>query len=206
VCLSALSVVFLSSPLNAASWTLLNNAPPGNSAGGLMLLLTDGSVMMQQNFSSQSWVKLTPDATGSYVNGTWSTLAPMNEDRLYFASQVLPDGRVWVMGGEYTGPHLDANWGADAEIYDPVANTWTSVAPYPSQTGCPTATVTAQASITAGSNVITGIPTTARFQIGWSVRGSGISANTTITAIDSLTSVHISSNATCQQPRGRSHF
>jgi hypothetical protein len=37
-----------------------------------MLLLTDGTVMVQQGFSTQGWMKLTPDITGNYVNGIWT--------------------------------------------------------------------------------------------------------------------------------------
>jgi hypothetical protein len=45
----------------------------------------------------------------------------MTDSRGFFPSVVMRDGRVMVAGGEYgTGDHT-------AEIYDPVANTWTSV-------------------------------------------------------------------------------
>ena len=48
-----------------------------------------------------------------------STYAP-----LYFASQVLIDGRVLVEGGEYNFLNQDeTNLGA---IYDPVKNKWTT--------------------------------------------------------------------------------
>lgn len=83
-----------------------------------MLLLSDGTVMCQ-NSGNTGWYRLTPDIHGSYGNGTWSTLAPMNDSRRYYGSQVLRDGRVYVAGGEYgTG-------GGRMEIYDPVANIWT---------------------------------------------------------------------------------
>nr|WP_276598271.1 kelch repeat-containing protein [Roseateles koreensis] len=59
----------------------------------------------------------------------------MSTPRLYFASHVLRDGRVWVLGGEYSGGHN--NWTNTGEIYDPVSNTWTAIAPYPNQAGCP---------------------------------------------------------------------
>ena len=68
-----------------------------------MLLLTDGTVMVQGYDPGNNWMRLTPDATGGYVNGTWSNLAPMSIPRLYFASHVLQNGNVWVLGGEYTG-------------------------------------------------------------------------------------------------------
>ena len=99
------------------------NAP--NANGGVMLLLTDGTVMVKTfvggtDAYGNTWNKLTPNSTGSYVNGTWTTLAPMADTRLYFSSQVLKDGRVFVAGGEYgTGGSL-------GETYDPVTNTWTS--------------------------------------------------------------------------------
>ncbi len=80
----------------SASWNPLTNVAPGG--GGVMLLLSDGTVMIQ-NGSSANWMRLTPDASGSYVNGSWSALAPMNLDRLYFAAQVLQNGKVWVLGG-----------------------------------------------------------------------------------------------------------
>jgi subtilisin-like proprotein convertase family protein len=70
-----------------------------------------------------AWFRLTPDIHGSYLNGTWSSLASMHDTRLYFSSQVLKDGRVFVAGGEYgTG-------GATAEVYDPTTNLWTHVNP-----------------------------------------------------------------------------
>jgi hypothetical protein len=53
---------------------------------------------------------------------------------------------------------------------------------------------------TAGSNVITNIPSTALFQVGWSVAASNgstsvIPANATIISIDSVSQVKISTNA-----------
>lgn len=52
------------------------------------------------------------------------------------------------------------------------------------------------ANTVAGSNVLTGIYSTARFQVGWTVTGAGIPAGTTVTSIDGPTQVHISQNAT----------
>jgi hypothetical protein len=90
--------------------------------------LTDGTVMGQGNNSS-NWWKLTPDNTGSYVNGTWTQLAhlPSGYSPYAFASAVLADGRVVIEGGEYNFNNFTlTNLGA---IYDPRANTWTSLAP-----------------------------------------------------------------------------
>jgi hypothetical protein len=99
------------------TWVPLNNLAPDYI--GMMLLLSDGTVMASAGGETNNWYRLTPDSFGSYVNGTWSTLSPMNDTRLYFASDVLRDGRVFIAGGEYgTGT-------ATAEVYDPLSNTWT---------------------------------------------------------------------------------
>jgi hypothetical protein len=100
-----------------------------------MLLLTDGTVIAHEendlvgNYATRNWYKLTPDINGSYINGTWSEIAPLpvGYGPLAFGSAVLPDGRVVVEGGEFNQyGNGYTNLGA---IYDPVANTWTKVKP-----------------------------------------------------------------------------
>jgi subtilisin-like proprotein convertase family protein len=106
----------------AGTWTHLGHNPPGPV--NLMLLLSDGTVMAAANNGStisSGWYKLTPDIHGSYINGTWTTLASMHDTRLYYSSAVLMDGRVLAAGGEYgTG-------GATGEVYDPTTNVWTQM-------------------------------------------------------------------------------
>lgn len=105
------------------TWGPLAHQP--TFGAGTMLLLTDGTVMCQNSDTNQWW-KLTPDNTGSYVNGTWSALANGPNSPLYFASAVLRDGRIFVAGGEYNaGVSTDL---LAAEIYNPVTNAWTSIA------------------------------------------------------------------------------
>jgi hypothetical protein len=119
-----------------ASWTPLTNQP--SFSADTMLLLTDGTVMCHE-LDSSSWHRLTPDSAGSYINGTWSSLAPLPNNSnipsvdggptnapLYFASAVLRDGRVFVSGGEYNMGISDADIDA-TQIYDPVANSWTTI-------------------------------------------------------------------------------
>ena len=61
--------------------------------------------------------ELSPEAnTGSYQSGVWTKVNPMETGRLFFASALLPDGDVFVIGGEYPG---DNN---TAEIFNPLAN------------------------------------------------------------------------------------
>ena len=111
-------------PVSAGgTWTPVATMAPAQVQ--TMLLLSDGTVMALDANTWNLWYKLTPDSHGSYINGTWSTLAPMHYTRLYCASDVLPDGRVFVAGGEYgTGT-------TNAEVYDPQSNVWT-VIPIPS--------------------------------------------------------------------------
>jgi len=120
--LFALLPLVLVTTLFGGTWTQLNNPAPGNVA--LMLLLPDGTVMAAKQPSNgygKAWFKLTPDIHGSYVNGTWTTLSSMQCSRLWYSSDVLRDGRVFVAGGEYgTGT-------TNAEVYDPLSNTWTEI-------------------------------------------------------------------------------
>ncbi len=201
--LAILLGLFLSAPVRsfAASWNALSNLAPAGA--GVMIELTDGTIMIQ-NGSSQNWMRLTPDATGSYVNGTWTAnpIAPMMLDRLYFAAQVLQSGKVWVLGGEYSGPNLDVNITPYAEIWDPLSNTWSQAAPYPTENRsnhCGNRPVSSNTNEAAGSTVLTGIYSTALMQVGWTVSGSGIPTGTTITSVDSATQVSISNAATATQ-------
>ena len=108
-----------------------------------MFLLTDGTVMVQVARTT-AWRRLCPDIHGSYVHGTWgpsascpaiaSIPASFNYAPFFYASAVLPDGRLIIMGGEYntaTGVG-NANQGA---IYNPKTNQWLPVRPPTGWTG-----------------------------------------------------------------------
>ena len=114
--------------LAVSPWQALTNAPP--FCPGAMLLLTDGTVIVQDQCGGSNWWKLTPDVNGSYVNGTWSQIAslPAGYAPTYFGSAVLPDGRVIIEGGEYNGG-TDPVWTNLGAIYNPLTNVWTAVTP-----------------------------------------------------------------------------
>ena len=103
-------------------------ATPAPFTAALPTLLTDGTVMIQ-DLSTESFWRLTPDATGSYEHGTWSPRGsmPAGYSPLYYASAVLPDGKVIAEGGEY----IDGNtvWSSRGALYDPIADTWQAVPP-----------------------------------------------------------------------------
>jgi Kelch motif len=109
------------------TWTPLTHQP--TFSANAMILLTDGTVMCQE-LATANWWKLSPDAFGSYVNGTWSSIAVGPNGPTYYASAVLRDGRVFVAGGEDNFGDNGVDLAA-AEIYDPVANSWTTI-PIPS--------------------------------------------------------------------------
>ena len=119
------------------TWTKATHTPPASV--GAMLLLTDGRVLVHSepncsgctgNYSN--WYTLTPDNTGSYVNGTWTQVAstPSGYAPLFFGSAVLKDGKVVIQGGEYNcNPSCSALWQSKGAFYDPAANTWVSTTP-----------------------------------------------------------------------------
>jgi hypothetical protein len=118
-------------PSANSPWSSLVHPAPFNP--GAMLLLTDGQILVQDqgpnDWGSSGWWLLSPDATGSYVDGTWTRAAslPAGYGPISFASAVLPDGRVLIEGGEDNiGNSLETNEGA---LYDPVTNRWATIAP-----------------------------------------------------------------------------
>ena len=127
----------------SGTWTPLNNQPPFIARA--IFLLTDGTILVQDSIlTDDAWWKLTPDNTGSYVNGTWQQVAsppncPNGYSPLstvyspqYYGSAVLPDGRFVMIGGEYDYNYTYVNgsgevWTNQGAIYDPVANAWTCI-------------------------------------------------------------------------------
>jgi hypothetical protein len=101
----------------------------GTFSADVMILLTDGSVLIHNgdvndkiNNASQ-WLRLTPDQNGHYETGSWSDELDMEYARQWFASGVLPDGRVFCIGGEQTNdPAYPVGDTASGEIFDPTAN------------------------------------------------------------------------------------
>ena len=113
----ALALCAVAAPHRAAAsgWVELNHGAPDFIQ--TFILLSDGSVLSEG--TSNNWYRLVPDNTGSYINGTWQNAAFAHHTRTYFSSDVLPDGRVYVAGGE---DGTGSDW---VEIYDPVQDNWT---------------------------------------------------------------------------------
>jgi len=122
------SIASAQEPFTAGTWTPTKHAPA--SAVAHAVLLNDGSVLVNSMFfqnHSDPWYRLVPDKTGSYINGTWSNAGtlPSGYNPLYFASSLLPNGQVVVMGGEYNNG--SAVWTTLGALYNPNSKTWTSL-------------------------------------------------------------------------------
>jgi len=96
---------------SAQTWAPLAHQP--GAAVGPMFLLRDGRVLVheEQAGDATAWHILTPDATGSYLNGTWSDGGhlPSSYAPFFFGNAVLLDGKTVVIeGGEYN--HGSAVW------------------------------------------------------------------------------------------------
>jgi len=122
--------------------------PTGNTSSGQlladeMILLSDGTVLIhnantgspnpaQPNLASASasqWLRMSPDKNGKYENPSWSPTITMATAREFFASGMMRNGRVFVVGGETSTDTANTNnTGLDSplgEVFDPVTNKWT---------------------------------------------------------------------------------
>jgi hypothetical protein len=93
-------------------------------------LLTNGSVLAAggQYLVGATWVMLASAEIYNPVAGTWTATGSLATARTNYTATLLPNGTVLVAGG-MTTVHVNSVLGyqvvASAEIYDPVAGTWT---------------------------------------------------------------------------------
>ncbi len=120
--------------LAGGTWSSVNQYAPDQVY--LMLLMSDGRILCENNPEGfeganigNTWFFLTPDNHGSYANGSWSYAQGAINTRQFFASQVLPNGNVFVAGGEY------GSGGSNAEIFNPQFNFWDGAPATPGPTG-----------------------------------------------------------------------
>ena len=147
--ISLITITAMCVVAHAGTWQPLAHPPPMpdivdpdtgaflcEGGAAFPLLMTDGSVIVQ-NYSNLQFhadgrvLKLTPDVNGSYKNGTWSEIARIPYVPIFAAQAVLADGRVLIEGGEDDGVYPQFRLTNQGAIYDPVTNSWTSVAPPP---------------------------------------------------------------------------
>jgi hypothetical protein len=112
--LALIALVVLPSLAKAQKWVA---TPPFEGSGaGTAILRTDGSVLVQElsgpasqnGVATGNWYLFVPDQKGNYSTGSWHFLSThLSYAPLYFASAVLPDGRVIIEGGEYDFSNKD---------------------------------------------------------------------------------------------------
>jgi hypothetical protein len=124
----------LEEDLMAGSWKTFKvpNSSTGAFTADIMLLLTDGSVLVHNGYTgplsnANQWLRLTPDNNGKYETGSWSGELDMQYARQWFASGVMNDGRVFVIGGEATTDPAVTGDSWTGEIFDPQTNQWTPI-------------------------------------------------------------------------------
>lgn len=173
VAVAALSAAGIAST-SAGTITPLAHTVPGGIQ--ITFLMTDGTVVGQQGSNPAKWWKLTPDATGSYVNGTWTAIAslPKSYAPTAFSSAVLPDGRLVVVGGEYTTLRQNFSLTNHGAIYDPKANAWTMLTPPAgiANIGDSPAVVLADGRFAFGDKLTTQVAALDAKTLQWSILGS----------------------------------
>jgi hypothetical protein len=127
-------------------WQSVTPLPTTGVTPANPLLMTDGTVIVHLIANgtvttppegTRNWLRLTPDINGNYATGTWSTFATLPViggdpyAPIFFASEVLPDGRVIINGGEYNDNDNDGMgaFTTKGAIYYPSLGAWTPVAP-----------------------------------------------------------------------------
>jgi len=100
--------------------------------------LMDGSLLLQGGLL-QDFYRFRPDKSGSYLNGTFYLAASLPADYVPYATSggVLPDGRLVLIGGEYTMRKAVTNDEYDLvfdltnkmAVYDPKKDKWTMIEP-----------------------------------------------------------------------------
>jgi hypothetical protein len=117
----------------AGNWKSLSSPPSvtsGSFNAGTMLLLTNGTVMVNNSGGSNNnnggseWLQFTPDPVNGYSGGSWGNESDMANTRLFCSSGILRDGRLFVVGGEFSSAGGDTPL---AEIYDPASNSWSTL-------------------------------------------------------------------------------
>ncbi len=159
------------------TWTPLITPDPLGAQQ--LLLLPSGAVMVAggSDSASANWYSLVPDSSGNYYDGTFNTLQPMNVPRLFYTSDVLPNGDVLVLGGEYSGPSTLQTATPTGEIYNPTTNSWQLITPCP-QTYAPSTVIAASEvgnTVTMTTNSIVNSPF--KLAVGASVVTSGFAPN-----------------------------
>ena len=123
------------------SWSRLPELPLDGcgGCGAEAVPLRDGRTMVIGGWSSERREALSAVIALSADGREWVQLAPLRTARHGFASAILADGRVLVLGG-LTGRKSNSMT-ASAELWDPMSGAWTEISPMNSARSWPAACV-----------------------------------------------------------------
>ena len=114
-------------------WQLIPNPSVINGNTEHMYLMTNGKVLVQSRGSGgfEKWWLLTPDSSGSYLNGTWTQAAqpPAGYNPQNVNGAVLHSGNFIIVGGEQntTASGVMEDNSNQSYIYNVKDDTWTNV-------------------------------------------------------------------------------
>lgn len=115
---------------NTLTFSSAGSLSSGARQGHVAVLLQNGKVLVAGGYNPgagggtyRSSAEIYDPATNS-----WTTAANMGKARLDAAATLLPDGKVLVVGG-FRSTIIGDETLASAEIYDPVANSWSDTGP-----------------------------------------------------------------------------
>jgi hypothetical protein len=107
-------------------WSATVNMPQPRSGAGA-ILLRDGRVLVVGGAKSFAGRELPTNVIFDPATGTWTEAAPTATPRTDRSLALLPNGRVLVAGGgDPAAGILGARF--EADVYDPVADTWSPTA------------------------------------------------------------------------------
>jgi hypothetical protein len=109
------------------TWSAAPQMPTERVAGHTATLLANGRLLVAGGVKSAGTGTAAADLFDP-ASATWTPAAPMSVMRSSHTATLLGDGRVLVTGGSTVSAVAAQGYvnAASAEIYDPVANTWTA--------------------------------------------------------------------------------